>query len=362
MLIFPFKHGTIKSWLLRLYFGILWEELVSETNDKNSKGKKVDCEVWEKLEKYKILYQAYADEIKNLWQRSIFLGAFMTLAWGGYGALQLKVFDESFKFDLKYSLMSIGLCAVIIVLSLLWIAMAKGSKFVQEAHEWHILENFKFDETEKDIKKLFCKLDDYEYSNFDTSQDIQNWCMNSNLSTDLLLWDTLKAYRYSPSKINVALGWFSFIASFVLLNFHLLLDKVKDNIKFLLSFIQSQECYCVVTLSLLCVLVIHFIIFFMLKGNRHLSYVIKCLKNKILSLYEKTQNKISKKGGKQMAILFFCQHCGEMQDCDLNDIKKYDEKKIEDFARTECKFSLTKTHILSAVVLPDEPNKPDEKD
>ena len=48
------------------------------------------CQYDDKLEKYKVLYTAYADEIRNLWTRSVFLGAFMTLAWGGYGALQLK--------------------------------------------------------------------------------------------------------------------------------------------------------------------------------------------------------------------------------------------------------------------------------
>ena len=148
---------------------------MSETNDKNSKGKKVDCEAWEKLEKYKILYQAYADEIKNLWQRSIFLGAFMTLAWGGYGALQVKFIDKwleiknltctTFNFN-PYHCLSFGLCAVIIVLSLLWIAMAKGSKFVQEAHERHI-DDLKFDmldEIDIDTKKnqrLFCDLSTY---------------------------------------------------------------------------------------------------------------------------------------------------------------------------------------------------------
>ena len=86
------------------------------------------------LEKYKILYQAYADEIRNLWQRSIFLATFMTLAWGGYGALQLKILDKSCETSAHYHLISLGLCVVIIVLSLLWVAMAKGSKFVQEAH------------------------------------------------------------------------------------------------------------------------------------------------------------------------------------------------------------------------------------
>ena len=73
-----------------------------------------------------------------------------------------------------------------------------------------------------------------------------------------------------------------------------------------------------------------------------------------VDMCNKIKTKSQRKEEKQMVILFFCQHCGEMQECDLYDISKYDEKKIEDFARTECKFSPTKTHILSAVVLPDE--------
>lgn len=93
-----------------------------------------EADLESKLEMYKILYGAYADEIKNLWQRSIFLGAFMVLVWSGYGALQLKAIElkivENTTLNLVYVTTSIGLCAVIIVLSWLWIAMAKGSKFV----------------------------------------------------------------------------------------------------------------------------------------------------------------------------------------------------------------------------------------
>ena len=122
----------------------------------------------EKLETYKILYQAYSDEIKNLWQRSIFLGAFIVLVWTGYGALQLKFIArecDKFNADL-YHFASLGLCAVIIILSLLWVAMAKGSKFVQEAHERHI-KDLNFDTLNKvDIdtmknQRLFCDLDIY---------------------------------------------------------------------------------------------------------------------------------------------------------------------------------------------------------
>ena len=115
------------------------------------------------LKIYNALYLAYADEIRNLWTRSVFLGAFMTLAWGGYGALQLKMIEANIKYLYIYHFASLGLCFVIIILSLLWIAMAKGSKFVQEAHEWHI-QNIKIDEVEKDIRKLFCDLDKFEHS------------------------------------------------------------------------------------------------------------------------------------------------------------------------------------------------------
>ena len=180
---------------------------------------KKEQEIQNKLEMYKILYQAYADEIKNLWQRSIFLGAFMTLAWGGYGALQLKfidkVLDKSFALG-AYHYYSILLCFVIIILSLLWIAMAKGSKFVQEAHEKHI-ENLNFDKLNEvdtkinQYKRLFCDLDTYETKLNEKDR----------LSKKLLINGALQAYRYSPSKINIILGWFSVLIAVSLGAVHL---------------------------------------------------------------------------------------------------------------------------------------------
>ncbi len=160
-----------------------------------------------KLEVYKALYKAYADEIRNLWQRSIFLGAFMTLAWGGYGALQLKMIEKCLSNICVYHFASLGLCAVIIVLSLLWMAMAKGSKFVQEAHEKHI-DNLGFDKVDeididtKTNKRLFCDLGIY----------------NNKLAMDekVSVWYPLKPYRYSPSRINIFLGWLSAIISIML--------------------------------------------------------------------------------------------------------------------------------------------------
>lgn len=162
-----------------------------------------------KLEVYKTLYTAYADEIRNLWQRSIFLGAFMVLVWSGYGVLQLKFIEKGnsdFNVNL-YNYASLGLCAVIMILSLFWVAMAKGSKFVQEAHENHIkdLEFDLFNEIDIDTKKnkrIFCDLDIY----------------NIKLAIDkkISVWYPLKSYRYSPSRINIALGWVSVAISILL--------------------------------------------------------------------------------------------------------------------------------------------------
>lgn len=177
----------------------------------------------EKLKKYEILYTAYADEIRNLWQRSIFLGAFMTLAWGGYGALQLKFITRKCgEFDMvAYCIASLGICATIMILSLLWIAMAKGSKFVQEAHEAHI-KDFNFDK--KDIKKLFCKLETYEYKTHqDDYNDKDKKEINKDLNPKLFFGGALKAYRYSPSKINIVLGWVSACLAGALMLIHILM-------------------------------------------------------------------------------------------------------------------------------------------
>ena len=164
-----------------------------------------------KLKKYEILYTAYADEIRNLWQRSIFLGAFMTLAWGGYGALQLKAIEKCLQNSCAYYFASLGLCFVIMILSLLWVAMAKGSKFVQEAHEKHIE---KFIVNNDIAKELYCKLKDYE-------------CLSENDNL-FLSRKLLKPYRYSPSKINIALGWVSACLAGVLMIIHSIISSFSN--------------------------------------------------------------------------------------------------------------------------------------
>lgn len=188
----------------------------------------------DKLKIYELLYKAYADEIKNLWQRSVFLGTFMVLVWTGYGALQLKFLEKcAGNAPFSYHLVSLGLCAVIIVLSLLWVAMAKGSKFVQEAHEDNI---DKFDFMNRDINNIFCNLNDYKPEKDKSSPNLL-FCGG--------LDENLKAFRYSPSKINIVLGLFSAVIATILSMIHT---------------IFTMQAYCILTFKCAVFLVIAIIV------------------------------------------------------------------------------------------------------
>lgn len=214
-----------------------------------------------RLEVYNTLYKAYADEIRNLWQRSIFLGAFMTLAWGGYGALQLKAIEKCLQTYCVYHYASLGLCFVIMILSLLWVAMAKGSKFVQEAHERHI-KDLGFDKVEKIVakncdKRLFCDLGKHnnQPDNDDTNKPME-------VNPNLFFGGDLKPYRYSPSKINIALGCFSFLLAFLLIITHTIFAlSVVVHIIFATSLpILWIHCMCYICYLLIAIAIFVFVI------------------------------------------------------------------------------------------------------
>ena len=89
--------------------------------------------------------------------------------------------------------------------------MAKGSKFVQEAHEKHIKNLncdliYEIDSQTGKLKRYFCDLSNY-----------QDRIEKKNLSSNKLF----SSYRYSPSKINIALGWISCLLGGILFIVHI---------------------------------------------------------------------------------------------------------------------------------------------
>ncbi|TLD80849.1 hypothetical protein LS68_005060 [Helicobacter sp. MIT 05-5293] len=182
----------------------------------------------EDLTKY--IWEAHNFEIKNLWQRSILLVPLIVMAFTAMGILQLKIIDDITKSKDEYIPLlcaELFVCNVGAILSLFWVALAKASKFIQEAHEEHL----------KDYlgnEKAYCNLDDYN----------KDFCFFS-----------LKPYRFSPSKINIALGWFSasiFVYVFI--------------INLLLYFCEINIC-CLIGLGII-TLIINILLLFFCKGGK----------------------------------------------------------------------------------------------
>lgn len=141
----------------------------------------------------KYVWEAHNFEIKNLWQRSILLVPLIVMAFTAMGILQLKIIDgiDKSKNEMIFLYAEVFVCGAGVILSLFWVALAKASKFIQEAHEEHLkgyLNNF-------NAITAYCDLDNAE--------------KNFNKAKRLHRWYPLKPYRFSPSKINILLGWFS---------------------------------------------------------------------------------------------------------------------------------------------------------
>lgn len=92
-------------------------------------------------EVYNRLWVTRDFELTTFWQRSIFLGTFLTLSYTGYGALCLKLFETKGVGALWQAgnFFAIGIACFGIIVSALWILMAKGSKLWYEWQETAIV-------------------------------------------------------------------------------------------------------------------------------------------------------------------------------------------------------------------------------
>lgn len=155
-------------------------------------------------------------EIKNLWQRSIFLGTFLVLSYTAYGAFFGKAFLENcFYANLhKWPLHVLAdiLALIGATFSVLWIAMAKGSKAWYECYEKAVTA------IEKELvstpcEKLYSGFG-YRYRPFFGGIDLDNSIFSS------------KGGAYSPSKINIALGQLSFFIWTGIFSIHVALMSI----------------------------------------------------------------------------------------------------------------------------------------
>ncbi len=145
-------------------------------------------------------------ELSHLWQRSIFLSAFLILCFTGYGVLMMKLLDTEKRF-IYINLLAFAICVVGIIFSCLWIMMGKGSKAWYERYE-NAIEAF--ERNKKYATAKAAHIGGFHYDN------IQNYNFPS-LKKNLFYGD---GGAYSPSKINIAIGQITLVLWTFALLFH----------------------------------------------------------------------------------------------------------------------------------------------
>ena len=218
---------------------------------------------------YNRLWHCRDFEISHLWQRSVFLGAFMVAITTGYGSFV----NQHFKEMVYYILVLLGktcekdampLCLITnsvalflscigLILSLLWILMGKGSKLWYEAYEaaLYTMETSIYGD-DPDLQKVLVDSQFAEYG--EKHKDTFPWfgelkhkkCVDSPFST--------AAGRFSVSKINIFLGQLAFCVWFVLGMVHLF-----SVLNYLCCNVMCCMCASFVTMVVFCC-VVHLIV------------------------------------------------------------------------------------------------------
>ncbi|MEE1289663.1 MAG: hypothetical protein UHW86_01385 [Spirochaetota bacterium] len=197
---------------------------------------KKDSDSYSLRDVYDELWRGRDFEISHLWQRSVFLAVFMLAIAGGYGTYMMEIMfsEESNSIDKicgtlkneanqmknaeisveikktedekqsgnieKYKKIApIFLTYLGIIFSIMWIMMAKGSKYCFERYEFginKILENKKFEDEDKEFNSRIANDDIPHHGNLPEPKD-DDVC-------DYIL--SPLAGRYSVSKINITIG------------------------------------------------------------------------------------------------------------------------------------------------------------
>jgi len=145
---------------------------------------------------HETFWRARDFELTNLWQRSIFLTAFLVLCFTAYGSVLTKIIDNIEKDDLRFFILNLigyGLSILGIILSTMWIKMGKGSKAWYEAYESAI----KAIETNDDYTKQKVK----EIGGF-TYNQMKGY---GGIHIDNSIFSG-RAGEYSVSKLNIGIG------------------------------------------------------------------------------------------------------------------------------------------------------------
>lgn len=145
-------------------------------------------------------------ELSHLWQRSIFLSAFLILCFTGYGSLLITMLEKASLFAYA-NLLAFSIGVIGIIFSCLWIMMGKGSKAWYERYENAICA---FERKSQYMTPKASHIGGFHYQNIQGYElpQIQKSFFKGN------------GGAYSPSKINIAIGQITLCLWSIIVLFH----------------------------------------------------------------------------------------------------------------------------------------------
>lgn len=165
---------------------------------------------------YNELWHCRDFELEHFWQRSIFLTAFLMACYTGYGFVLAKILDGDC--PIVVNLVGVAFSAIGMILSTLWIMMAKGSKAWYERYEMAIYNFFEIIEMTRKEKQKFVEDKAGRIIGFAYGDGFKPY--SAPVSNGL---SNTKGGAYSPSKINIAIGQLSFLIWAVIACVHLVI-------------------------------------------------------------------------------------------------------------------------------------------
>lgn len=165
-------------------------------------------DVWENL------WHCRDFELEHFWHRSAFLSGMLLAGFTAYGCLVGNSSSLTDWCSLRKFVLCEAVCLLSAVFSVLWILMAKASKYWYEKHESAILTLMGWSENERlfddsayvfDEDKKHC-IAGFGYAEIPRYND--EW--NADQKSDDSIWST-KRGAFSPSKITIFIGQLSLV-------------------------------------------------------------------------------------------------------------------------------------------------------
>lgn len=165
----------------------------------------------------KHLWKCRDFELNLLWQRSIFLGVFLTLVYTGYALLWGNNFDVLVE-NLRFNAIGSVLSLIGISISLLWIAMMRASKAWYEVYESAISALIKNDTVNNEMLAKGFGVEVID----GFSEEFNGKKRNAEEAPFLksLIGFSLAKGPYSPSRILILMGTLSLFGFMITLGFH----------------------------------------------------------------------------------------------------------------------------------------------